>query len=148
MNVLVVGGTGLIGGEIALHMQSLGHAVTIMARKPPQAPALAALDFLAGDYVNDDLSDGRLAGFDSLVFAAAADIRGLPQDGSVSPEAFYTRHNDEAVPRFFCSGQGRGYWQGGLHRYFLSPGCAPAHWCLPLRKLAPQHRCCSAGTGI
>ncbi|MBQ0796936.1 NAD-dependent epimerase/dehydratase family protein [Zhongshania sp.] len=33
MNVLVVGGSGLIGGEIALHLKSQGHDITIMARK-------------------------------------------------------------------------------------------------------------------
>ncbi len=108
MKVLVVGGSGLIGGEIALYLQEQGHQVTIMARKPPTAPPLAALDFLAADYVNDDCADGRLQGFDSLVFAAAADIRALPQDGSISPEAFYTKYNDEAVPRFFAAAKAAG----------------------------------------
>lgn len=108
MNVLVVGGTGLIGGDIALHLQHHGHQVTIMARKPPEAPVLAALPFLAGDYVNDDFSDGRLQGFDALVFAAAADIRQVPQDGSITPEAFYRQVNDEAVPRFFAAARDAG----------------------------------------
>lgn len=101
MKVLVVGGTGLIGGEIALHLQENGHAVTIMSRQPSKVPKLAQLPFLQGNYIEDDMADGRLQGFDWLVFAAAADIRNLPRDGSVTPEAFYTRANDEAVPRFF-----------------------------------------------
>ena len=101
MKVLVVGGTGLIGGEIALHLQENGHAVTIMSRQPSKVPKLAQLPFLQGNYIEDDVADGRLQGFDWLVFAAAADIRNLPRDGSVTPEAFYTRANDEAVPRFF-----------------------------------------------
>ncbi|MCP5187834.1 MAG: NAD-dependent epimerase/dehydratase family protein [Pseudomonadales bacterium] len=101
MKVLVVGGTGLIGGEIALHLQENGHAVTIMSRQPSKVPTLAQLPFLQGNYIEDDMADGRLQGFDWLVFAAAADIRNLPRDGSVTPEAFYTRANDEAVPRFF-----------------------------------------------
>ena len=99
MKVLVIGGSGLIGGEAALHMSALGHDVSIMSRQPPQAPSLAALPHIPGDYVNDDLGDGRLEGFDWLVFSAAADIRNLPQDGSVTPQAFYQRANDEAVPR-------------------------------------------------
>ena len=33
MKVLVVGGTGLIGGEIALYLQENGHAVTMMSRQ-------------------------------------------------------------------------------------------------------------------
>jgi nucleoside-diphosphate-sugar epimerase len=108
MNVLIVGGSGLIGGEIALYLKEQGHTVTIMARKTPTTPLLAALPFLQGDYVNDDCSDGRLASFDSLVFAAAADIRNVPYDGSVTPEDFYTKYNDVAVPRFFEAAKAAG----------------------------------------
>ena len=111
MKVLVVGGTGLIGGEIALHLQENGHAVTIMSRQPSKVPKLAQLPFLQGNYIEDDVTDGRLQGFDWLVFAAAADIRNLPRDGSVTPEAFYTRANDEAVPRFFKAAK-----QAGIRR--------------------------------
>lgn len=101
MKVLVVGGSGLIGGDIALHMQAQGHDITIMARKPPATPSLAALPFMQGDYINDTLTKDDLQNFDWLVFAAAADIRYMPADGSVSAEEFYTKVNDEAVPRFF-----------------------------------------------
>lgn len=101
MKVLVVGGTGLIGGDIALHLREQGHEVTIMSRRPSAVPVLADLPFLQADYVEDDAVAGSLEGFDWLVFAAAADIRNLPTDGSVTPENFYTRVNDEAVPRFF-----------------------------------------------
>ncbi len=108
MKVLVVGGTGLIGGEIALYLQENGHAVTLMSRKPTAVPGLADMSFLQGDYINDDFSDGRLNGFDWLVFSAAADIRNIPQDGSVSPQDFYTKANDEAVPRFFVAARDAG----------------------------------------
>lgn len=108
MKVLVVGGTGLIGGEIALHLKSNGHDVTLMSRKPTTVPELAEMAFLQGDYINDELSDGRLRGFDWLVFSAAADIRNLPMDGSVTPEDFYTLANDEAVPRFFAAAREAG----------------------------------------
>jgi nucleoside-diphosphate-sugar epimerase len=109
MKVLVVGGTGLIGGEIALYLQESGHAVTLMSRKPTTVPGLADMSFLQGDYINDDFSDGRLNGFDWLVFSAAADIRNIPQDGSVSPQDFYTEANDEAVPRFFAAARDAGF---------------------------------------
>ena len=101
MKVLVVGGTGLIGGEIALYLKENGHDVTLMSRTPTRVPALADMAFAQGDYINDEVSDGRLKGFDWLVFSASADIRNLPQDGSVTAEDFYTKANDEAVPRFF-----------------------------------------------
>lgn len=99
MRTLVIGGSGLIGGEAALYLAAKGHDVTVMSRRPPSAPALAALPYIAGDYVNDPMDDGRLEGFDWLVFSAAADIRNLPTDGSVSPEDYYRKSNDEAVPR-------------------------------------------------
>lgn len=108
MRVLVVGGSGLIGGDAALYLSDQGHDVTIMARKPPTAPALAALPFVQGDYIHDDVTDGRLQGFDWLVFSAAADIRQLPMDGSVSPDDFYKQVNDEAVPRFFAAARDAG----------------------------------------
>ena len=108
MKILVVGGSGLIGGDAALFLRQQGHDVTIMARKRSTVPALAALPVLIGDYVNDDCSDGRLKGFDALVFAAAADIRKIPRAGSVTPEQFYQKHNDEAVPRFFRAARDAG----------------------------------------
>ena len=84
MKVLVIGGSGLIGGDAALHLAQQGHDVTIMSRKPPQAPALAALPFLAGDYINDDLGDGRLQGFDALVFATSP-LRDIASAGLATP---------------------------------------------------------------
>ncbi|MBN7798620.1 NAD-dependent epimerase/dehydratase family protein [Parahaliea mediterranea] len=99
MKVLVIGGSGLIGGDAALHLKAQGHDVTIMSRKRPGAPVLAELPFVAGDYINDDLGDGRLAGYDALVFSAAADIRNVPMDGSKTPEEVYRQANDIAVPR-------------------------------------------------
>jgi len=110
-NILIVGGTGLIGAEIALHLDKLGHHVTIMARKPSQVASLKTLPFIACDYINDDVNDGRLKSFDTLIFAAAADIRGLPQDGSISPTDFYTQANDIAVPRFFKAAKAAGISQ-------------------------------------
>ena len=108
MKVLIVGGSGLIGGDIALHLQSQGHDITIMARKPPTVPKLAAMAFMQGDYINDTISSDQLAAFDWLVFAAAADIRNVPMDGSITPQAFYTKANDEAVPRFFRAARDAG----------------------------------------
>ncbi|MCB1700876.1 MAG: NAD(P)H-binding protein [Pseudomonadales bacterium] len=124
MKVLVVGGTGLIGGQIALHLHNNGHAVTLMSRKPTAVPSLASMDFLQGDYTCDHAGDGRLAGFDWLVFSAAADIRNLPQDGSIAPRDFYTKVNDEAVPRFFEAARAAGISRAVLVGTFY-PQVAP-----------------------
>ncbi|CAA0104540.1 3 beta-hydroxysteroid dehydrogenase/Delta 5--_4-isomerase [BD1-7 clade bacterium] len=108
MNVLVVGGSGLIGGEIALHLKANGHDVTIMSRTSPVAPALASLSFIQADYINDTIDPARLEGFDWLVFSAAADIRNVPMDGSESPDSFYARANDKAVPEFIAAAKAAG----------------------------------------
>ena len=34
MKILIVGGTGMIGGHAAAHLQAQGNAVTLAARKP------------------------------------------------------------------------------------------------------------------
>lgn len=101
MKVLIVGGSGLIGGHAALHLQAEGHEVTIMSRSKPEQGPLAELPHLAGSYIDEPDNSDRLNGFDAMVFSAAADIRNVPQDGSETPEAVYQRCNNEAVPRFF-----------------------------------------------
>lgn len=108
MRVLVVGGTGLVGADAALLLRDQRHDVTIMARKPSDSPLIAALPFLQGDYVNDDPAKFPLSEFDALVFAAAADIRYLPMDGSIAPEDFYSKVNDVAVPAFFEAARAAG----------------------------------------
>lgn len=108
MKVLVVGGTGLIGGHAAIYLREQGCEVSVMARCAPTATALSDTPFIAGNYIEDDLSAGQLEGFDGLVFAAANDIRQLPQDGSISPEDFYKKVNNEAVPRFFEAAKSAG----------------------------------------
>ena len=53
MKILVVGGTGLIGGHAALLLRSQGHTVAIAGRKAPSpGSALADLEFVQGDYIN------------------------------------------------------------------------------------------------
>jgi dihydroflavonol-4-reductase len=103
MNILVVGGTGLIGGHAALHLKKLGHRVTLAARQPPQAgSALADLPFLRGDYIAEaegGFTRERLSAFDTLLFAAGNDIRHLARDADA--DAHWQRANIDGVPRFF-----------------------------------------------
>lgn len=99
MKVLVVGGAGMIGGHAALHLQSLGHDVTISGRNPPQATTpLARLPYLRGDYVNNTFTKDQLVAFDAVVFAAGADIRHIPEGADYGD--FTLKANGEAVPAF------------------------------------------------
>jgi nucleoside-diphosphate-sugar epimerase len=100
MKILVVGGTGLIGGHAALHLAEFGHEVSIAARKPaPGGTPMTKLPFLQGDYLAEDFTTRQLAGFDALVFAAGNDIRHVPQ--GVDEAAHWQRANAEGVPAFF-----------------------------------------------
>ncbi len=102
MKVLVVGGTGALGGHAASHLAGKGHDVTIAGRNPanPDTP-MAAMAFLRGDYVAGDFTPQRLAGFDWVVFAAGNDPRHVPQGSDF--DAFLLRANHEAVPAFFAA---------------------------------------------
>lgn len=97
--VLVVGGAGLIGGYAAIHLDSLGHDVTIAGRHAPSAPSLARLKYAYCDYLAPDFGKDELSAFDTLVFAAGNDIRQFPE-GADEAEYFH-RANTIGVPAFF-----------------------------------------------
>ncbi len=109
MKILVVGGTGFAGGYAALYLKDQGYDVTVMSRSRPRGTsALNDLPFVQGDYVKDDFSDGRLVGYEGLVFCAGVDVKYFPWDGSVTPEAFYHDLNTVAIPRFFDAARSAG----------------------------------------
>lgn len=99
MKILVVGGTGMIGGHAALYLKEQGHDVTISGRRPVQEDTpLKDLPFIAGDYIEGTFTKEQLGQFDAIVFAAGNDIRHAPQG-----EDFYAhcqKANSIAVPRF------------------------------------------------
>lgn len=100
MKILIVGGSGLIGGHAALHLSLLGHHVTIASRAPPGPETPMALyPYLPLDYAAPDLKSAYLEGFDALVFSAGKDPRDLPKDADA--DSFWNEMNAEAVPRFF-----------------------------------------------
>lgn len=100
MKILIVGGTGFIGGDAATLLQSKGHAVTVGARKaaPPES-AMAKMPLLTGDYIEDGYTVDELRGFDAVVFAAGSDVRHV--DLNATAEEHWIRANAKATPRFF-----------------------------------------------
>ena len=56
---------------------------------------------MRSDYVNEDCGDGRLEGYDWLVFCAGNDLGNYPGDGSVTQADYFEKANIEALPRFF-----------------------------------------------
>ncbi|MFK7975405.1 MAG: NAD-dependent epimerase/dehydratase family protein [Halioglobus sp.] len=98
-NILIVGGTGLTGAHAAIHLRERGHSVTVMSRSVPQIPALQGVEHIAGSYIDSPPPQDVLAKFDSMVFAAGADIRQLPEGEDEA--AFFERVNVKAIPAFF-----------------------------------------------
>ena len=102
MRILVVGGTGFVGGYTALYLRDKGYDVTIMGRSRPKGTSrLNELPWVRGHYYEDDFSDGRLEGFDGLMFCSGSDLGNYPGDGSISKEAFFERANIVGIPKFF-----------------------------------------------
>jgi nucleoside-diphosphate-sugar epimerase len=99
MKVLIVGGTGLTGAHAALYLAQHGHDVTLMSRSRPSQDCLQKFPHISHNYIEEDIDVDTLRVFDSLVFAAGADLRLMP--AGESDESFFTRANTKAIPRFF-----------------------------------------------
>jgi nucleoside-diphosphate-sugar epimerase len=107
MRIVVVGGTGMVGGDAAIRLRSLGHEVEIGARKPAaETTAMATMPFHTVDYVNDEPDTDMLARFDAVLFAAGNDVRHIPRDGN--PDAHWDRVNAQAVPAFAAAAKRAG----------------------------------------
>lgn len=99
MKVLIVGGTGLIGGHTASSLASQGDEVVLAARKPAAAATpMSAFRTILGDYAQGGFSEADLAPFDAILFAAGNDIRHLPN--GADENEFWTTSQIEGVPDF------------------------------------------------
>lgn len=106
MKILIVGGTGLIGGHAALRLAGRGHAVTIAGRTPPAPKTpLGELNFARIDYLND-VPPKQMEGFEALLFAAGNDIRHVPKGADYFDHVWHT--NAVAQPRFFAAARTAG----------------------------------------
>lgn len=100
MKILIVGGTGQIGGHAALRLRDKGHKVVLAGRKPaPASTPLPDFDFMKLDYINDTPPLSALSSFDAVIFSAGQDVRVMPPG---SDEVSYMwQTNAVAVPAFF-----------------------------------------------
>ena len=123
MKTLVVGGAGFVGSATSLLLHDAGHDVSIMSRsKPTPGSRLDEIPFIAGNYIQDDFSDGRLReGFDWLVFCAGSDMGNYAEGVSGSEADFFEKANTVALPRFFeaarKSGIRRSVYMGSWYSY-------------------------------
>lgn len=138
MKILIVGGTGMIGGHAALKLVAEGHDVVLGARKPPPAGTpMEHMPVLLGDYSRGDFTPDRLEGFDAVVFAAGNDIRHLQK--GVDADAFWRVMQIEGVPNFARSAKQAGVRrlvQLGSYYHQVMPDLAERDAYVRARKLA------------
>ena len=99
MKILIVGGTGMIGGHTAVHLRERGDEVVLAARKlAAEGTPAAAFETLIGDYTLGQFTEADLAPFDAIVFAAGNDTRHIPR--GVDQAEFWDRTQVHGVPAF------------------------------------------------
>jgi nucleoside-diphosphate-sugar epimerase len=99
VKILIVGGTGMIGGHAALHLSNLGNEVVLASRRPAAIETpMAKFPTLTADYTKGDFTVADLAPFDAIVFAAGNDIRHLPK--GTDEREFWRVAQIEGVPNF------------------------------------------------
>lgn len=140
MKVVVVGGTGFIGGHVAARLAARGDAVTVMGRSPASdddPPDIERMPRLVADYTSEALGPDLLDGFDAVVFAAGNDIRHVAADDEDA--AFWDRVQSEGVPRFAALAKRAGvarFVQIGSYYHQLHPEWAQAIPYVAARKAA------------
>lgn len=140
MRILVVGGTGMIGGHAALHLARAGHDVVLAARRPPgPGTPLAAMALIRGDYAAGDFGPGVLGGFAAVVFAAGQDIRhAAPAEQT---PAFWRQVQAEGVPAVAAAARAAGvgvFVQIGSYYHQLRPDLAATNPYVRARMLADE----------
>ncbi|WP_341862039.1 NAD-dependent epimerase/dehydratase family protein [Gymnodinialimonas sp. 57CJ19] len=151
MDILIVGGTGMIGINTALHLRGLGHSVSLAARSTPDAPDHPAHEFpiVLGDFSKGDFLEDDLAAFEAVVFAAGNDPRHMPQGADV--EAFYRDTQSEGVPAFAKRAKAAGvkrFVQVGSYYHHLRPDLVEGSVYIRARKLADDGVRALAGDGF
>lgn len=124
--VLVVGGTGMIGSEIARRLRDRGDEVVLLSRRPAsegESHGIDEVERMLGDYMDPTtIDEAALARFDAVAFAAGQDIRHVAVDDEDA--AFWTRAQERGVPGFAAiakrAGIGR-FVQIGSYYHQLHP---------------------------
>lgn len=151
-NILVVGGSGMIGSHIAADLATRGDNVTIASRRTSSdadSPLISALARVAIDYTDASLAPSALAPYDGIVFAAGNDIRHVKADDE-SPD-FWDSVQSVGVPRFAALAKEAGvqnFVQIGSYYHQLNPSWADANPYIAARKAADEGARALAGDGF
>lgn len=143
MLILVVGGTGMIGSHVAVHLAEHGHQVTVASRRAPGAHSLVSgFPFVGGDYAAGEFGEHVLEGFDAVVFSAGQDIRHV-QPGR-DDSHYWERVQSAGVPAFVASAKRAGVRrlvQLGSYYHVVMPQLADASPYVRARQLADERSC-------
>jgi dihydroflavonol-4-reductase len=127
MNVLVIGGSGLIGWHAVQELCQRGHQVKILSRRPPQGVALPNnVIFVKGDYLKDDISPA-FEGVEGIIFVAGTDYRKLIRGSAWD---FFYRTNVVATAHLFQKAEQAGIKRGVFvtsYYQVVDPGLIPDH---------------------
>ena len=110
MRVLVLGGTGFIGGNLVRSLVGAGHSVRLLRRKPGPSLALegledAGIEECVGDVRNRDSIAAALSGCDALVHLAGyyptsgLDLAGSLRAGVASVRPVFEAARERGVER-------------------------------------------------
>ena len=72
MNIAHVGATGKVGSKILAELLRRGHSVTVISRRPEQAPGDKRVKTLIGDITQPAALAQSLAGHDAIVISVTA----------------------------------------------------------------------------
>lgn len=152
--VLVVGGTGMIGGRIVADLAADGDEVAVLSRTGSDPVPGEAGPRLVGDYTARAGEPGsvgarELEGFDAVVFAAGNDIRHVRAEHE--DEAFWERTQSTGVPAFAATAKAAGVRrlvQIGSYYHQLHPEWADRIPYVRARRLADERTRALSGDGF
>jgi uncharacterized protein len=134
MNVVLYGGTGMIGSRILNELLARGHSVTVVARDPKKIPAAAKVKALQGD-VMDPESVASTAEDADAVISAYGPPPGQTDLLKDATRALIAGLKKAGVRRFLMVG-GAGSLLVASGRDLIDSGLVPEEY----RKIAMAHR--------
>jgi uncharacterized protein len=134
MNVILYGGTGMIGSRILNELLARGHSVTVVARDPMKIPATAGVKALQGNVLDAESVASTAKGADAVIsaYGPPPEQTDLLMDAT---RALIAGLKKAGVRRFLMVG-GAGSLRVASGRDLIDSGLVPEEY----QKIAVAHR--------